>query len=213
MTMTNHVAGTIAYYDQNASSFASQTADVDLTPLYDRFLRHVVPGGRILDAGCGVGRDALAFSRRGHEVVAFDGSEEMVRLTRERVGSRIPVHLMRFEEVAWYSEFDGVWSCASLLHVPLASFAGVANRIVDALRPGGAWHMSFKYGQGERTTDGRLFVDHTEETLRRALTDLPLEIREIWISEDLRPGRTGERWLNLTAVRPIGVAEGSCRQL
>ncbi|WP_202882968.1 MULTISPECIES: class I SAM-dependent methyltransferase [Hyphomicrobiales] len=103
--MGDPVVGTIGYYDQNATSFASQTADVDLTLLYDKFLRLVAPGGRILDAGCGVGRDALAFSQRGYDVVAFDGSEEMVRLTQERVGSYIPVHLMRFEEMAWHSEF------------------------------------------------------------------------------------------------------------
>lgn len=203
--MGDSAAGTIAYYDQNALSFAAQTADVDLTHLYDRFLRQVKPGGRILDAGCGVGRDALAFAKLGYEVVAFDASEEMVRLARERVGSRIPVHLTRFEEMTWRSEFDGVWACASLLHVPSASFAEVASRIVEALRPGGAWHMSFKLGEGERVARGRLFVDYTEETLHRALIGLPIEISEIWTSEDVRPGRSGERWLNAIAVRLTGV--------
>lgn len=201
--MSDSVAATIAYYDQNALSFASQTADVDLTPLYDRFLRHVVPGGRILDAGCGVGRDALAFVNRGYEVVAFDGSEEMVRLTRKRVGSHIPVHLMRFEEMAWHNEFDGIWACASLLHVPSSSFAGVASRIVEAMRPGGAWFMSLKLGEGERVTGARLFVDYNERTLRSALMDLPVQLVEVWETEDARPNRAGERWLNAVAIKEI----------
>ncbi|MFC1458452.1 class I SAM-dependent methyltransferase [Microvirga arabica] len=164
-------------------------------------LRHVIPGGRILDAGCGVGRDALAFARLGYDVVAFDASLEMVRLTRARVGPHVPVHLMRFEEVAWCGEFDGVWTCASLLHVPSISFAEVGSRVVDALRSGGAWHMSFKLGQGERFTNGRLFVDHTQENLSEALTGWSIRISEMWISEDVRPGRKQERWVNAVAVR------------
>jgi 2-polyprenyl-3-methyl-5-hydroxy-6-metoxy-1,4-benzoquinol methylase len=79
------------------------------------------PGGRILDAGCGPGRDALAFAERGYELIAFDASTAMVRVARERVGSRIVVHLMRFEDLNGQSEFDGIWACASLLHVPLTS--------------------------------------------------------------------------------------------
>lgn len=199
--MGDPVVGTIGYYDQNATSFASQTADVDLTPLYDRFLCHVAPGGRILDAGCGVGRDALAFSKRGYEVVAFDGSEEMVRLTRERVGGHTPVHLMRFEEMAWHNEFDGIWACASLLHVPQLSFAVVASRIVETMRPGGAWFMSFKLGEGERVTGGRLFVDYNESTLRSALMGFPVQLVDMWETEDARPNRACERWLNAVAIK------------
>ena len=59
--MTDPVVDTIGYYDRNATEFAAQTANLDLDPLYQRFLCHVRPGGRILDAGCGVGRDTLAF--------------------------------------------------------------------------------------------------------------------------------------------------------
>jgi SAM-dependent methyltransferase len=194
-------ADTVTHYDRNADAFAAQTADLDLTPLYDRFLRRVPPRGQILDAGCGVGRDALAFTRRGHGVVAFDASPEMVRLARARVGHRAVVRLLRFEEVAWREAFDAVWACASLLHVPPAAFPGVARRLADALRPGGAWYMSFKLGAGERVAGGRIFVDHTAETLRGALRDVPVDFCEAWLSTDVRPGRGSELWLNAIAVR------------
>ena len=90
--MTDPEANTIGYYDRHAAEFAGQTANLDLEPLYQRFLRRVRPGGRILDAGCGVGRDALAFAKRGYEMIACDASEAMVQLARERVGSRAVVH-------------------------------------------------------------------------------------------------------------------------
>jgi SAM-dependent methyltransferase len=202
--MTNPVVDTIGYYDRHAAEFAAQTADLDLDPLYQRFLGHVRPGGRILDAGCGVGRDALAFAERGYKVVAFDASEAMVRLARERVGNRAVVHLMRFEDIQWQNEFDGIWTCASLLHIPRASFTDVATRLAVALRPGGAWYMSFKLGTEERAAGGRLFVDYDEETLRLSLEATPIEIIETWISEDVRPQRLNERWVNLVARRAGG---------
>src|SRR4051794_32080274 len=148
--MNDPVVDTIGYYDRNAAEFAAQMANLDLEPLYQRFLRHVRPGGRILDAGCGVGRDALAFAQRGYEVVAFDASEAMVRLARERVGNRAVVHLMRFRDLQWQNEFDGIWTCASLLHVPKLSFTDVTTRLAMALRPEGVWYMSFKLGTEER---------------------------------------------------------------
>ncbi|HWL69445.1 MAG TPA: class I SAM-dependent methyltransferase [Geminicoccus sp.] len=199
--MVKDSADSVAFYDRNAERFATDTGGLDLSPLYECFLRYVPLGGRILDAGCGVGRDALAFAGRGYSVVAFDASAEMVRLAEERVAGRAEVLQMRFEDAAWREEFDGIWACASLLHVPSAAFSDAAARLAGALRPGGAWHMSFKLGWGERTTKGRLFVDHTEETLRTALAGVPIELREVWTSEDTRPGRRGERWLNVVALK------------
>jgi SAM-dependent methyltransferase len=109
--MTDPLIDTVDYYDRCAADFAAQTADLDLEPLYQHFLRYVPLGGRILDAGCGVGRDALAFAEHGYEVVAFDASEAMVQLARQRVGDRAVVYLMRFQDLHWQNEFDGIWAC------------------------------------------------------------------------------------------------------
>ena len=53
---------TTAYYTENAQAFFADTVAVAMAPLYARFLPHIPPGGHILDAGCGSGRDTLAFS-------------------------------------------------------------------------------------------------------------------------------------------------------
>jgi SAM-dependent methyltransferase len=199
--MPDPSADTVAYYDRRAAEFSAQTAGLDMSALHDRFLRHVPPGGRILDAGCGVGRDALAFVERGFAVVAFDASVEMVRLARERVAGRAEVQHMRFEDVAWLEEFDGIWACASLLHAPIAQFRGIAGRFITALRLGGLWYMSFKFGVGEQVVGGRNFTDHTEETLRIALRGTGVRLSEAWITNDVRTERASERWLNAVAVR------------
>jgi SAM-dependent methyltransferase len=173
-----------------------------MSALHERFLRHIPARGRILDAGCGVGRDALAFAERGYSVVAFDASAEMVRLARERTAGRAEVLHMRFEDVAWREEFDGIWACASLLHVPETELPAVARRLASALRPGGVIYMSFKYGAGQRVSEGRQFTDHTDETLRAAVHVTGLALAETWTTADVRVGRSAELWQNAVAVRP-----------
>jgi hypothetical protein len=61
--------------------------------------------------------------------------------------------------------------------------------------------MSFKLGEGEQLVGGRLFVDHTADSLWRALCDFPLEIVETWTSEDVRPGRANEHRLNAVVLK------------
>ena len=142
----------------------------------------------------------MAFAERGYRVTAFDASSEMVRHTRERVAGRAEVLQMRFEDVAWRGKFEGIWSSASLLHIPTANFAAIAHRLVASLRPGGIWYMSFKLGEGERMSNGRLFIDHTEHSLRRALAVTHVTIIDLWRSADVRPSRTSEQWLNALAT-------------
>lgn len=199
--MSDGAADTLSYYSRNAANFVAETAELDVSSLRERYLRHVRTGGRILDAGCGSGRDALAFAKLGYEVTAFDACEEMVQLARVHIGHVGSVSCMRFDDVRWQSYFDGIWACASLLHVPSASFPAVAMRLVDALRPRGAWYLSFKLGEGERMESQRLFVNHTESSLRKALDGLGVEMTEAWTSADIRPPHRSEYWLNAIALK------------
>jgi DnaJ-domain-containing protein 1 len=61
----------------------------------------------------------------------------------------LPVSQMRFQEIEWVEEFDGIWACASLLHEPKAEMDAVWRRMIKAVKPGGVWFMSFKKGRGE----------------------------------------------------------------
>lgn len=185
---------TLKYYQDNAQSFFDGTVNVDMSSLYETFTKHLAPGARVLDAGCGSGRDAKAFLEMGYQVEAFDASPAMVELAREHTG--LPVQLMTFADVDWKEEFDGIWCCASLLHVPAVELPGVMRKLADALRPGGVWYVSFKYGEGEREVDGRRFTDMDEVGLRRMLAVVQeIEIKSLWTTLDKRPGRD-EVWLN-----------------
>lgn len=122
------------YYVQFAAEFFSSTVGVDMAPIRQRFLAQLAPRAHILDAGCGSGRDARAFAEAGFQVTAFDASAALARLASEHCGFEVTAR--RFEDVDEVAQYDGIWCCASLLHVPLAAMPETLARLWNALRPG-----------------------------------------------------------------------------
>src|SRR5437879_4481189 len=104
------------YYSIHATDFVETTSTLDLAHLYKPFLAELAPGARILDAGCGSGRDAKAFLTRGYRVTAFDASPQMAANTSSLTGQECKI--LSFQQMKFRDEFDGIWACASLLHVP-----------------------------------------------------------------------------------------------
>ena len=182
------------YYEDKAEEYLTRTCHLDMESLYKPFLALIPSGGTILDAGCGPGRDVLAFLKQGFRVTAFDASAKMVELASKQTG--VAAFQMRFQELNYEQEFDGIWACASLLHVPFCELEDVLTRFRRALKTGGICFMSFKQGNGERFEDGRRFIDFTEATLQQKLADISgLSILRTWGTED-QAGRSGVQWVN-----------------
>lgn len=189
------IEDTIAYYDHNAEEFVNSTINADVSELYKPFEKLLSPGAKILDLGCGSGRDSRYFTQRGYDVVAVDPSPAMCEYTRSIVD--IPVFQMRAEDMDFQNEFDAVWACASLLHVSRDRQNGALMLIEKALKPGGICYCSWKYGNGERLDGGRRYTDFTEEPLRVMFANfLSLEIIRIWMTNDIRQDRS-QRWINV----------------
>ena len=187
---------TLTWYREDAETFLSRTGNVDMTMTYDPFLELVAPGGSILDLGCGAGSAALYFTRKGYKVLAVDGCAEYCEHTRRRAGCE--VRQMLFGELDYTNAFDGVWACASLLHVGKDALPGVLRLIRRALKKHGVFYASFKYGETEREKNGRLFSDFTEESLRALLEEAGgFRTVKLWTTADARPERAEERWVNV----------------
>lgn len=187
---------TIDYYNQHAGAYIDSTVDVEFTETQERFLGYLSPGGRILDFGCGSGRDTKYFLGRGFLVDAVDGSAEFVKRASAYTG--IAVRQMLFQELDEQSRYDGIWACSSILHLTLGELEEVFGRMGRALVPRGILYTSFKYGTEEGMRNGRYFTDMTEEKVECLLEKTGIfELLEMWVTSDVRPGRADEKWLNM----------------
>ena len=192
--------GTLQYYEENAAGFTSNTISADMEETRQRFLNLLPENAHILDFDCGSGRDTKAFLESGYAVEAIDGSAELCRIASEYTGIR--VRQMLFQELDAKNTYDGIWACSSILHLEKADLSEVLRRIAEALKPDGVLYTSFKYGTFEGVRKGRYFTDFTEESLNEFWKSFPsLKIVETWITQDVRPGRGSERWINLLARR------------
>lgn len=187
---------TLNYYDTNAEDFVKSTQNIDFSAIQDLFLSYLPAGAKILDFGCGSGRDAAYFHRKGFMVDAVDGSAQLCRLAGEYSG--ITVKRMLFSELSAVGEYDGIWACSSILHLPSAELKDVMGKMLTALKKKGWIYTSFKYGQFEGVRGGRYFTDFTEKSFEKFIADVDgIYINKSWISGDARPGRGDEKWLNL----------------
>lgn len=198
--MTKNSNKTLQYYNETAPTFVQGTITADLSKLHRRFLKLLPIQAHILDLGCGSGRDAKAFLDAGYQVTAIDGSAGCCKLAGDYIGQ--PVLCQTFDELDFDAAFDGVWACASLLHVPYAQLPVIFRKVARALKAGGYLYASFKYGDFEGERNGRYFTDLDEGRLAAVMQPVAgLTIVETFVTGDVRDGRGGEKWLNVIGER------------
>lgn len=189
------------YYRENAEEFIKNTLDVDMSDLYAVFEKHLKPAAKILDVGCGPGRDLKYFNEKYQMAEGIEPSKELCEFARDHAKASVFLGtLMEFETKA---KFDGIWACASLLHIPSSELSYAFQKIEQLLHDKGVLYCSFKYGEFEGDRNGRTFTDLTEESLPKYLNDTNLKIEEYWITHDVRPGRENERWLNAILLKGL----------
>ncbi|MDC0609169.1 class I SAM-dependent methyltransferase [Vibrio sp.] len=189
------------YYNINAHKFFDGTFQINMDKIYQAFLNRIPEGGLIMDAGCGSGRDALAFTEQGYHVLAFDEAEKLVDLAKEKTGLNIECSSF----LDFYTEpssVDGIWACASLLHTPVDELGHTLTHLMHFLKPEGIIYCSFKYGaEDTELEDGRFFTNMNESKIDRLAAETNVSIRHLWITEDLRVERKGEKWLNVLLMK------------
>lgn len=191
---------TLDYYDRHAEAYRDDTVNVSMKYSYDRFLFYLPKTGRLLDFGCGSGRDAKYFMSRGFAVDAVDGSAVQAELTSAWLGQ--PVRVMDFADLSEENAYEGIWACASILHCPWDELQDVFAKMMKALKKEGVIYSSFKLGDFEGWRDERYYTDLTVERLFQLLKDFDnCLLLECWKSHDQRPGRFDEMWLNFIVRR------------
>jgi SAM-dependent methyltransferase len=185
---------TLEYYNENADKFILGTLNVDMMTIQKKFISYIPKNGNVLDLGCGSGRDSLFFKTLGYNVTAVDGSAEMCVQAEKNIGQ--PVINMTFDKLDYDAEFDGIWACASLLHVPSSDIKDVTVKIEKALKKGGYFYFSVKYGDYEGEREGRYYTDYTEKSVEALFAAIPsFKKIDMWFTDDARPERN-DRWIN-----------------
>lgn len=178
---------TLSYYNENVQEFTQGTLNVDFSYTQNKFLDKLSDGAKILDFGCGSGRDTKYFLEKSYDVEAIDGSEELCKIASEYTG--IAVKRMYFQELNEAGKYDAIWACSSILHLSYQELADVFQKMKVALKANGLIYTSFKYGEFEGERNGRYFIDMTEERIGKLLVGIEgLEISEtITEAEYLHP--------------------------
>lgn len=186
----------IEYYNKYAAKVFEDTADQNMDDIIKVFLEELEEGNTILDLGCGSGRDSLTFYESGYDVTALDASEEMCKLAEIHTG--LDVLHMTYENMSFEDVFDGIWACASLIHVPGNEIQSILIRIARALKERGVLYMSFKQGEYEGFRGERYFCEYTEKTVEQMVKESGrFDILKLWVSEDVRSGHAQSQWLNV----------------
>lgn len=199
----------IDYYERYAGAYYENTIDLRMDEIIDKFLAFLPENAEVLDLGCGSGRDSLYMEENGCYMTLLDGSKEMCKLAEIHTDKEV-LH-MNYTEMDFDEVFDGIWACASLLHLTEDELDTIMKKVVRALKPGGMLYMSFKYGDAEEIRGNRFFHDHNEETAYDILERYNLSAQdevqavEIWKSEDYRENE--KEWINVLARKHKGVTE------
>lgn len=184
------------YYESNAEHYAAETFSADMSEQYQRFLPLLKKGAKILDVGSGSGRDACYFQKHGYQVTALEPSKNLCKEIRKVFSGEIicsDIQNYRPKE-----RYDGIWACASLIHLQEEEILRFFEKIDLYLNDNGVVYVSGKNGipTGE-VEDGRFFLEFTEQLVEKILTvNEQLKLEQLWYTEDVS-GRRGFQWLNV----------------
>ena len=157
-TLDQMTRTTLEHYEASAEGFREGTQDHDVSQNIEALLAELNGSGpkRILDLGCGPGRDLIAFRDLGHHPVGLDGTLAFVEMARRQ--SRVDVLHQNFLALDLpQAHFDGVFANATLFHVPTSELARVLGELRRCLRPGGVLFASNPRGDNHEGWNGQRY--------------------------------------------------------
>lgn len=179
---------TVATYETIADDYQQRRGAISAWTLEscDRFMHCLAAPAKILEVGCGPGRDALMLREAGYQVVGLDPTWAMLQFAKQAEVALVAGDARSLPIAA--ASMQGVWAQASLLHLPHLEFSLALSEIARVLQPHGVCYLSLKIGEGEQLqADGRFFAYHQPELVAKALAGVGLRMLEQWNVDDSRP--------------------------
>lgn len=184
----NHLEKTQETYRQIAAAYAqAQQHRGSLVAQMQQFVALVPSGGTVLDVGCGPGMDTAVLQTHHLTAIGLDFSYEMMRVGRDEYNVQVPFAQADMRHLPFVGQIDGIWACASLLHLERQEVLPTLREFHRVLKPGGVVYLSVKLGSGEKwvpTAYGqplpRFFTFWRPETLDPLLEAAAFHIIDGW---------------------------------
>lgn len=193
---------TINYYNQNAKKYSDSTFNLDVSEATRLFALSLEPKAKILDVGCGSGRDSKFFMSKGFDVVSIDASEELAAVASKNLQKEVLV--VDLKDLKIKDTFDAIWCQASLLHLYKDELPLAIKNCVQALKvdKAGLLFASFKKGDGcGADENGRYFSYYSVEELQNIFEKTEcFQFLGISITKDIL-GRENTEWINIVAKK------------
>ncbi len=161
--------GTLRVYDRMADEYHAMAEGFSRKELAE-FMDAVAPGAKVLDLGCGPGHHAARMVRAGFEVLAIDGSAEMV--ARAALGYGVDARQATFDDIPTFGPVGGIWASFSLLHAKRADLPRHLEDLHAICERGGPLYLGMKLGSGDGVDRlGRYYTYYSEAELRTVVVD------------------------------------------
>ena len=200
---------TINAYNKTAQTYYEKSLKYAPVPEREKFVSLVKPGGTILDAGCGPGRDTNFFASHGYTATGIDLSEGLLSIAKEHAVPGATFELMDLRNITFPDNlFDGIWACASLLHLTHDELPEVFKKFHALLKENGVLFVMVKEGEGERMVEGgttvgesRFFSYYSLDELKQHVEDVGFTVTDsyVWDQHDRDSERPHENWIALYA--------------
>jgi len=198
---------TVNYYSNNASAVAARYESV-ASGLSASFATSFRPQSKLLDIGCGSGRDLACLSKQGHDVYGVDATPEMVIVAQSlhpELMGRIQQASLPDCDPPFNGDFDGVLCSAVLMHLPVEQLEPAANSIKRCLKPKGRLLYSVPSQRldvvtEDRDANGRLFVPDQSDRLESIFQGIGFRTLVKWNDEDSF-GRDAVKWVSVLMER------------
>jgi len=201
---------TITTYNKTAPEYIAKAQRYAPVPEREKFISFVKSGGNILDAGCGSGRDANYFASKGFTVTGIDLSDTLLSYANEHAEANVTFHNMDLRAIKLNTSFDGIWACASLLHLKRKEILPVLQKFERLITPEGILFLLLKEGEGEKMAisstiqgDQRFFTYYSVSELRSLLVNAGFVVTDMytWDQHERNSERPPETWISVFAKK------------
>ncbi|MEJ2267898.1 MAG: class I SAM-dependent methyltransferase [Nanoarchaeota archaeon] len=178
----NFTKNTINFYEKIANDYSKSWDDIEIIKRELNFFLEFIKGKKILDIGCGHGRDCKYFSEKGFETIGIDLSENFLKIAKKKSPlskfAKMDMRKLNFPK----ESFDGLWVCSSFLHIPQKNNKETMKEFYRVLKKEGIMFIAVKLGKGEKIKNGKYDKLYSKKEFEKLIKNTGFHIQKSYIN-------------------------------